>query len=84
MLNSYSKEQGFDDETHECRGHPEGCRRPLDGLDKNLAHQCDQHRNAGSIARAKPIGQGASPASSWSASPKISRCVLSENSSPNP
>ena len=47
MLNSYSKEQGFDDETYECRGHPEGCRRPLDGLDKNLAHQCDQHRNAG-------------------------------------
>jgi hypothetical protein len=84
MLNSYSKEQGFDDETHECRGHPEGCRRPLDGLDKTSLTSPTSTVTPARIARAKPIGQGASPASSWSASPKISRCVLSENSSPNP
>src|ERR1700730_15411973 len=84
MLNSYSKEQGFDDETYECRGHPEGCRRPLDGLDKTSLTSVTSTVTPASIARAKPIGQGASPASSWSASPKISRSVLSENSSPNP
>jgi hypothetical protein len=51
---------------------------------KTSAHQCDRHGDAASIARAKPIDQGAWPASSWSAPPKISRCVLRENNSPDP
>jgi hypothetical protein len=37
---------------------------------------------AASVARARPIGQGASP-SSCSALANNSRCVLSENSMPN-
>jgi len=37
-----------------------------------------------SVARASPIGHGASPASPDSALAKNSRCVLSENSIPNP
>ena len=84
MLNSYSKEQGFDDETHECMDHPEGCRRPLDGLDKTWLTRVTRTVTPASIAEAKPIGEGASPAPSWSTPPKNSRCVLSENNSPNP
>ena len=37
-----------------------------------------------SVARARPIGHGASPASPCSALANSSRCVFSENSMPSP
>ena len=73
-----------DDESHKSGRHPEGLRRLLHRFDKNFARQRHQQRNARQRGRARTMGHGASLASPPSALANNSRCVLSENSMPNP